>query len=103
MSDAWKRIAGVSAAPSAWAIVTQLGAVLPHIDCGSRLSSSLIAACAGVIVAVVSAAVCFRGVISASDEVSRFASLLSGGIASAFAFALFLQVLAATLLDPCQR
>jgi hypothetical protein len=103
MSGAWKRIAGVSAAPAAWAIVTQLGQVLPYTDCGNRLSSSLIAACAGGIVAVVSAAVSFQSMTEASDEGSRFVSLLSGGIASAFAFALVLQALAATLLDPCQR
>jgi hypothetical protein len=103
MTAAWRQNAGLIAAPLAWALVTQLSQILPYADCGARLPSSFLAAGAGGLVALAGAALSFQSVAGASDPTPRFVGRMNGGIALAFAFALLLQTLATTIVDPCQR
>jgi hypothetical protein len=103
MTAAWKRYAGVTIAPAAWAIATQLGQVLPYADCARQMSSTLIAAAAGVIVALIGAAVSYFGQQSEHGPTQLFIGRLSVGMGLAFTFALMLQGAATLLVSACQR
>jgi ABC-type uncharacterized transport system YnjBCD permease subunit len=103
MTAVWKRCAGLTIAPAAWAITTQLGQVLPYGDCARQMSSSLIAAATGVVVALISAAVSYFGQKSEHGRTQLFIDRLSIGMGLAFGFALMLQTIATLLVNACQR
>jgi hypothetical protein len=99
---AWKTTAGLVAAPMAWAVSTQLGQVLPYVDCDKGIPWSLGAAAAGAIVAIVGAGLSL-GAEQLDGRTRAFIGYASAGIALIFAFALVLQGTAGVLVNPCQR
>jgi hypothetical protein len=67
------------------------------------MSSSLIAAATGVVVALISAAVSYFGQKSEHGRTQLFIDRLSIGMGLAFGFALMLQTIATLLVNACQR
>jgi hypothetical protein len=104
------RYAGLTFGPMAWALNTQLGQILPYVECGSRLP--LLAAISWLLALLSLAAACLswfgntepvRGPSSnraRTDEFARTLSALSGAL---FAFALALQGASALVLTGCER
>jgi hypothetical protein len=101
-------IAGLLIAPTAWAINTQLGEILPYIDCRQQGRFSAI----GSFVAFASA--CLAGAISwhwarrarstvSLTAASGFSASLGALSALIFAFALSLQGIASLVLSGCER
>jgi hypothetical protein len=103
MIATWKRYAGMTVAPAAWAITTQLGQTLPYKDCNSRMSWSLAAAAAGAGLALASALISYREYKQTTDRTALFVDDLSVGIGMVFTFALGLQVAATLVLNACER
>jgi hypothetical protein len=103
MTAAWKRCAGLTMAPAAWAITTQLGQVLPYGDCAGQMSSSLIAAAVGVVVALSAAAVSYFRQKSEHGQTQLFIGRVSVGMGLAFGFAVILQAAATLVVNACQR
>jgi phosphoglycerol transferase MdoB-like AlkP superfamily enzyme len=99
-------IAGLLIAPLAWAIDTQLGEILPYLDCQHQGRSSAIAAFTGMLLACLAAIISWR-----SSSRTRSAGLLTGTFlgrlsalsALVFAFALSLQGIASLVLSGCER
>lgn len=90
-------------APAAWAITTQLGQILPYADCARQMPSTLIAAAAGVVIALSGAALSYFAQQSEHGPTQLFIGRLSVGMGLAFGFALTLQALATGLVNACQR
>lgn len=103
MTGVWKGYVGVSAAPVAWAITTQLGQILPYGDCLKEMSSSLVTAVAGVVVGLAGVAVSYFGRNASGDRTRLFVNRLSVGIGLAFSFALVLQAAATLMVNACQH
>jgi hypothetical protein len=100
--------AGLLIAPTAWAINTQLGEILPYIDCRQQGRVSAL----GSFFAL--AAACLAGVISWGwvrharattplTSVAAFSASLGALSAMIFAFALLLQGIAALVLSGCEQ
>jgi hypothetical protein len=96
-------LGGLFVAPAVWALNTQLGQILPAIDCTSRTASIVVIAFASAGVAVAAAAVSARSRAVKPSRVLTFLALLSVLVALVFAFALFLQGAATLLISPCAR
>jgi hypothetical protein len=101
-------IAGLLIAPLAWAIDSQLGEILPYLDCQHQVRSSAIAAFSGMLLACLAAIVSWRSTnrarIGASlTATSGFIGALSALSALIFAFALSLQGIASLVLSGCER
>jgi len=95
----WKESAGLIAAPLAWLITTQLGQILPYVDCTRHTSFALVAVLAGT-------AMSLAGVIFTYPMQWHRLSFIAGlslGLTQVFTVALMLQGLAVMMLDPCQR
>jgi hypothetical protein len=100
--------AGLLVASSAWIINTQLGQILPYIDCQQQARYSAIASFAGVVASCLAGAISWR----ASNRASMFEPMpvtlgfvgsISALAASVFAFALSMQGLASLVLSGCER
>jgi hypothetical protein len=100
MTITWK-IAGMVAAPSAWAALTQAGQVLPYVDCRGRTSWSLFGVAAAILVSLVGIAITYTGRDEA-NRMSPFVGSLGIGIGLALMYAILLQGAAVALLNPCQ-
>jgi hypothetical protein len=101
-------IAGLLIAPLAWAIDTQLGEILPYLDCQHQVRSSAIAAFSGMLLACLAAIVSWRSTSRARmaaslTATSGFLGALSALSALIFAFALSLQGIASLVLSGCER
>jgi len=98
----WKEVIPALTAPLAWAAATQLGQILPHLDCERSTSWSLVTTVIGAFVAMtgISLSSIWRG---ERDGTRSFIGHTTTGIALVITFALLLQGIAAQLLDPCQR
>ena len=97
---------GLCVAPAAWAVNTQLGQILPYLDCQSGYSA--IASFAGVFAACAAGAVSWRAANRAavSESPAPAVSFLgSTGALSAliFSFALFMQGAASLVVSGCER
>jgi hypothetical protein len=98
--------AGLVIGGIAWAANTQLGEILPTIDCIGRHHVSAIISFAGALVVLVSGAVSWRldSRPSIGDDHSLpFASRLSALSALVFTFALLMQGAASLVLSGCER
>jgi hypothetical protein len=97
--------AGLLIAPVAWAVSTQLGQLLPYLDCQHQARFSAIVSFAGALGACVAGAISWRS----SDPAERprpavaFFGSVSALSASVFAFALALQGIASLVLSGCER
>ena len=103
MIATWKRYAGMTLAPAAWAVTTQLGQILSYADCNGHISWSLAATVLGAALAAAGAFVSYLGQGRTSDRTALFETYLSVGVGLAFTFALLLQGTATLLLSPCQH
>ena len=103
MTATWKRYAGMTLAPAAWAATTQLGQILSYADCNGHISWSLAATVLGAALAAAGALVSYVAQGGTSDRTALFESYLSVGVGLAFTFALLLQGTATLLLSPCQH
>ena len=100
-------IAGLLIAPSAWAIVMQLGEILPWLDCQHQGKSSAIAAFFGMLLACLASIMSWRSIIRVRNrtltETSVFLGELSAASALIFVFALSMQGIASLVLSGCER
>lgn len=103
MSSRWRDWSGLIGAPLFWAVATQLGQVLPWIDCQSRMSWSLAATAVAILAALSSATISWVGASQVGPQTHRFISNVSVFVALAIAFALFLQGAATLMIDACDR
>jgi hypothetical protein len=103
MIPIWTTYAGLVVAPLVWAINTQLGQILPYVDCQTRVSWSAIATAVAMLFALASAWISWKGLARTEPPALTFVSQISILTALAFAFALLLQGAATLLLDACTR
>lgn len=98
---------GLLVAGLAWAINTQLGQILPYLDCQreARFSAaaSLIGAATAGLAGVVSWRSAGRPEAAAAGRTSAFIGSLSALAALVFAFALAMQGVASLVLSGCER
>jgi hypothetical protein len=102
---ALRACAGLLVGSGIWAINTQLGEILPYVDCRAQIRWSAIASFASAVLAV------FAGIISwhsvhespANDPTLRFLGSVSGLAALIFAFALAMQGAASLVLSGCEQ
>lgn len=100
--------AGLLIAPLAWAIVVQLGEILPWLDCQHQVRSSAIAAFSGMLLACLAAIVSWRSIMhhrtaAPLTATSVFLGALSAVSALIFIFALSMQGVASLVLSGCER
>jgi hypothetical protein len=100
--------AGLLIAPLAWAIVMQLGEILPWLDCQHQVRSSAIAAFSGMLLACLAVIASWRSILRARaaaplTTTSVFLGALSALSALIFIFALSMQGVASLVLSGCER
>lgn len=95
-------MAGLIAAPLAWAVNMQLGQVLPYADCGARLRWNLVCSVLLLIIAGVAGSVSWRAG-SEQGHTMRFVAHVSGLVAWVLVLALLMQGLAGLILTGCER
>jgi hypothetical protein len=104
------RYAGLIFGPVAWALNTQLGQILPYVECGSRLP--VLAVISFLLVLLSLAAACLswfgntepvRRPWSNRARTDEFAKTLSALTGALFAFALALQGASSLVLTGCER
>ena len=91
-----------------WAINTQLGQILPYLDCRHQARYSAIACFIGAAAAFVAGIVSWRsagrpGTAAVPVRTSDFAGSLSALAALVFVFALSMQGMASLVLSGCER
>ncbi|HEY3681354.1 MAG TPA: hypothetical protein VGL45_21785 [Bradyrhizobium sp.] len=95
-----------------WALNTQLGQVLPGIDCQRHLRFSAIASIGGMLLAGLAAGLSAWPIVRNVNTANRrtcggrtwdFVGRISALAALVFAFALAMQGLAGLVLDGCER
>ena len=101
-------IAGLALASAAWAINTQLGEILPYLDCRQHARYSALASLGGLLLACVAAVLSWRATTRAKNTepftaTSGFIGAMSALSALVFAFAIFLQGIASLVLSGCER
>ena len=101
-------IAGLALASAAWAINTQLGEILPYLDCQQHARYSALAALAGLLLACAAAILSWRAARRAQQTepftvTSGFIGSMSALSALVFTFAIFLQAIASLVLSGCER
>jgi hypothetical protein len=100
--------AGLLIAPTAWAINTQLGEILPYIDCQQQGRFSAFGSFLALVAACLASAISWGWVRHARATVpltasSSFSASLGAMAALIFTFALFLQGIASLVLSGCER
>jgi hypothetical protein len=101
-------IAGLLIAPFVWAIVMQLGEILPWLDCQHQGRSSALAAFSGMLLACLAATMSWYSTVRARTvpsvtATSVFLGALSAVSALIFVFALSMQGIASLVLSGCER
>lgn len=94
---------GLILAPFIWAINTQLGQILPYVDCSRHTYWSLLTSSFAILLALASAAIPQAGSTPEEARTGLFLRHLSVLVGLVFAFALFLQGGAAWLVDACEH
>ncbi|AVA23678.1 hypothetical protein NXC24_PA00030 (plasmid) [Rhizobium sp. NXC24] len=94
---------GLIFAPVVWAINTQLGQILPYVDCSHRMHWSLLASSVAVLLALASTVVPQAGSRPKEARTGLFIRHLSVLVGLVFAVALVLQGGAAWLLNACEH
>ena len=101
-------IAGLALASAVWAINTQLGEILPYLDCRQHGRYSAFASLAGLLLACVAAVLSWRATRRIQNTepftaTSGFIGAMSALSALVFTFAIFLQGVASLVLSGCER
>lgn len=94
---------GLILAPLVWAANTQLGQVLPYVDCSRHMHWSILTSSVAILLALASAAMPQAGSRPEEARTGLFLRHLSVLVGLVFAFALFLQGGAGWLLNVCQH
>jgi hypothetical protein len=110
LHQGYLRYAGLTIGPMAWAINTQLGQILPSLECSTRLP---LLAGASTVLALLSMAAgylswhCDLGESDARPghgaETASFIATLSALAGAFFAFPLLLQGMSSVVLTGCER
>lgn len=103
MSFLLGRYTGLVLPPTAWAINTQLGQILPYADCNGGVSWTLIGAFAAAAIAAAGVLFCYNALTAQPSQTGSFVGKLSLLFGLAVSFALILQVAATILVNPCAR
>ncbi len=96
-------LSGLILPPAIWAVMMQLGLILPHADCRGHSSWTFAAAALAALLALAASGLSRHAAVSRGTRYSLFLGNLSFLIGLAFTFALFLQGAASALIDPCLR
>ena len=101
-------IAGLALGSAAWAVNTQLGEILPYLDCRQHARYSAFASLAALLLASVAAILSWRATRRAQNTepftaTSGFIGAMSALSALVFTFAIFLQGIASLVLSGCER
>jgi hypothetical protein len=98
---------GLLVAAGLWAVNTQLGQILPYLDCQHQARYSAILSFVGAAVACLSGAISWRSIghngMSQPRRTWSFVGSMSVLAALVFAFALSMQGLAGLVLSGCER
>jgi hypothetical protein len=94
---------GLIVPPAVWAVMMQLGQILPYADCRNHSASTLWLSIAAGLVALAAAGVSRHAATSLATRYGLFLGNLGFLMGLAFFFALLLQGAAAALIDPCLR
>jgi hypothetical protein len=108
LHQSFLRYAGLTIGPLAWAINTQLGQILPYLECGTGLP---LLAGASIVLALFSLAAGYLswrcdpsgGGPPNDAETPGFVAALSGLAGALFAFPLLLQAVSSLVLTGCER
>jgi hypothetical protein len=101
--------AGLVAGGTMWGASTQLGQILPYLDCAAHSHLSALVAFGGLVLTALGGLWSWRSAqaVAHHDEgvssTARFIALLSGLAAAVFVFALALQGAAGLVLSGCER
>jgi ABC-type multidrug transport system permease subunit len=100
--------AGLLIGATAWALNTQLGQILPYVDCRNQSHWSATVSFMGLATACLAGAISWRWVNQAHfatplTAASTFIASLGALSALIFAFALSLQGIASLVLSGCER
>jgi hypothetical protein len=98
---------GLLVAAALWAVNTQLGQILPYLDCQRQARYSAILSFVGAAIACLSGAISWRSIghngMSQPRRTWIFVGSMSVVAALVFAFALSMQGLAGLVLSGCER
>lgn len=100
----WLRVgtcAGIIIGPLLWTANSQLGLILPYVECGSRIRPALITSIVAVLLGTSAAVISWRS--AWPGPTGRFWAGVCTLLALIFAFALLLQAGAAFMLTGCER
>jgi hypothetical protein len=97
--------AGLLVGPGIWAINTQLGQILPYVDCRAHIHWSALTSFGAATLALLAGFVSWHNghKRTANDSTSQFLSSVSGLAALIFAFALAMQGTASLVLSGCEK
>lgn len=96
-------LSGLVLPPAIWAVMMQLGLILPHADCRAHSVWTLVTSVLATILALFAAALSRHAAVNLGTRYALFLGNLGFLIGLAFTFALFLQGAASALIDPCLR
>jgi hypothetical protein len=104
------RYAGLTIGPVAWAINTQLGQILPYLECSNRLPLLAGTSTVFALLSIAAGYVSWRCDLEESDAVPAhvaktpsFIAMLSALAGALFAFPLLLQAMSSLVLTGCER
>ena len=92
---------GLIVAPALWAVSTQMGEILPYLDCHAHVRWSAWMTLCAAMLALLSGGMSWRS--SRSGELHVFVGRLCALASLVFAFALLLQTGAGFMLSGCER
>jgi hypothetical protein len=96
--------AGLILAPAVWAMNTELGQLLPYVECGRGLRLSAIVSWLCILATCLSGRVSWRAACHPTHGAAfRFVAIMSASLTGLFAFALLLQAIAGMVLTGCER
>jgi hypothetical protein len=104
------RYAGLTIGPLAWAINTQLGQILPYLECSTRLPLLAGTSTALALLSIAAGYLSWRCALEDSNTLpahaantASFIATLSALAGALFAFPLLLQAMSSVVLTGCER
>jgi hypothetical protein len=103
MSSETARYTSLILPPGAWLMTTQLGQMLPYVDCLEKTHWTAFTAFAAVFLAAGGGLLGWKSYSAAASRTARFVSGFGIFFGCAIGFALLLQGAASLLLNECER
>jgi hypothetical protein len=98
---------GLLVASAVWVLNTELGQILPYVDCERQARFSAVVSFAGVVAAALAGSISWRAASRArtcgQQATLEFTGSVSALCALVFAFALSMQGIASMVLTGCER